>query len=154
MEAAKLQSCSGAQGCGNGVMAMGIASRSERDLEWVAGTLVLESACEVGVSTLLLDPNFQAYVFPERGGRSVGGKSYGKIQAKFLTSWQKGGEKTPKWEVSLQSSMDSSGRGREAGNVHPEPLCDSAKRLLEIFMVSAKTSGFVKCPGAFQNLHD
>lgn len=102
-----------------------------------------------------LGPKFSSKdVFPERGGRSVGGKSSGKIQDKFLTSWQKGGEKTPKWEVSLQSSMDSSGRGREAGNVYPEPLCDSAKRLLEIFMVSAKPSGFVKCPRAFQNLHD
>lgn len=71
-----------------------------------------------------LGPKFSSKdVFPERGGRSVGGKSSGKIQDKFLTSWQKGGEKTPKWEVSLQSSMDSSGRGREAGNVYPEPLC-------------------------------
>ena len=69
MEGAKLQSCSGAQGCGNGVMATGIASRSERDLERVAGTLVLESAWEVGVSTRLLAPKFQAKMSSRKGGQ-------------------------------------------------------------------------------------
>lgn len=91
MEAAKLQSCSGVHGCGNGVMAMGTASRSERDLEWVAGTLVLESAWEVGVSTLLLAPNFQAKMSSQKGEAGLlEERVLGKSKLNFLPPGRKG----------------------------------------------------------------
>ena len=68
-QVAELFQCWG-RGCGDGVMATGTASQSEKHLEWVVRPLVLEPAREVGVSTLFLALSFQAKT-SSRKGRQV-----------------------------------------------------------------------------------
>lgn len=67
-QAAELFQCWG-RGCGDGVMATRTASQSEKHLEWVVRPLVLEPVREIGVSTLLLAPSFQAKTSSRKGGQ-------------------------------------------------------------------------------------
>lgn len=50
-------------------MATRTASQSEKHLEWVVRPLVLEPVREIGVSTLLLAPSFQAKTSSRKGGQ-------------------------------------------------------------------------------------
>lgn len=57
---------------------------------------------------------FKQRRLPERRGRSVGEKRSGKMQAKFLTYWQKEDEKTSESEMRLQRFVDKAERRQKA----------------------------------------